>query len=158
MIDDKEETIRVLFESAGVGWALGVDRGGKAPAQILAEMEDVEEELEQRIGTRPDLLAELHSDPELMRPLIESFAAAKTAPIRTMIYFILKGASVKEVKFHYLAKQQCSLVVTIRLLSGEEETFESDESWDAEVLRHFGLAKAGGRPLIDGYYTFRSRT
>ncbi len=156
MIENKEETVRRLFESTGVGWAIGPDRGGKEPAQILAEIAEVEEELKRRTGTQPDLLNELRAAPELMRPFIHSFTTAKTAPIRAMIYFILKGASVKEVKFHYLAKRQSSLTVTIRLLSGQEETFESDEFWDVELLRHFGLAKAGGKPLIDGYYSFRS--
>ena len=47
------------------------------------------------------------------------------------------------------------LAVLAQLHVGHTSRFESDDLWDAEFLRHLGLLKVSGRPVIDGYYAFR---
>jgi hypothetical protein len=59
------------------------------------------------------------------------------------------------VRYEYDARRRSELVVEVEFPSGEQGTFKSAELWDAEVLRHFGFMKMGGRPIIDGYYAFR---
>lgn len=151
------DEVAQLLEGAGVGWYLGSDREQRL-AQVLDALRAVEacyaRKLSQPVA-RP-LLEQLRKEPASFKPFIQTFAAGMTSEMRTMVYCILSGASVERVRFDYEAERQATLSVELELPTGERPTFESSEIWDLEVLRHFGTAKKGGRPLIDGYFAFRA--
>ena len=86
--------------------------------------------------------------------LVQTFASPMTAPIRAMVYCILDGAQVKAIRFDS-ASGRAHLEVDVEYDSGEAATFTSDNLYDAEALRHFGLMKMGEAPVMDGYYAFR---
>jgi hypothetical protein len=155
----KEEMDRLVqaCEAAGVGWLFKDDREGRI-AQLVQDIEAVQRHHEQKLSLRmqPSLLEQLEADAPSFKPLIQAFASPMTPEMRTMIYCVLKGAAVERVSYDYTAQSRSLLQVELELpSSGQRVSFQSDEVWDYEVLRHFGTAKKGGRPLIDGYWAFR---
>lgn len=153
---EQTRALRQLFDSAGVGWALEGDVEAEAHRH-LRELEAVEAEYQRRLSTplSPRLLDQLVADSEALAPLIQAFASPISAPIRVMIYCILKGADVRRVRYDYEHERRSHLVIDIELPTGQALSFESEELWDAEVLRHLGMTKRGGRPVLEGYYAFR---
>jgi hypothetical protein len=103
----------------------------------------------------PPLADAILQDVTRFKPLVQTFASPMTTPIRTMVYCVLDSAQVKAIRFEYRFKALAHIEIDVEYDSGEEATFKSDNLWDAEVLRHFGLMKMGKAPVIDGYYAFR---
>ncbi len=158
MTQEGEQTraLRQLFDSAGVGWALEGD-AEEAARRSLREMQAVEAEYQRRLSRplSPHLLEQLVAESEALRPLIQAFASPLSAPIRVMIYCILKGAGIRRVHYDYEHERRSHLVIELELPTGQALRFESEELWDVEVLRHFGMTQRGGRPVLEGYYAFR---
>lgn len=148
--------LTALLQGAGAGWILDEEPEARAQ-QILNEIDAVEQCYHRTFGRTldPPLWEQLCTEARGLKPLIQSFASPMTTPIRTMIYCVLDGASIKSLRYVYDAEQKSELAVEIEYPSGERATFTSDDLWDAEVLRHLGLMKASGRPVVDGYYAFR---
>jgi hypothetical protein len=145
------------FEAAGAGRLFNEDREA-ALARAVQDIKDVQVLYEQKLSCRmqPSLLEQLKAAPSAFKPLLQSFASPMTPEMRTMIYCVLKGAFVEHVSYDYTARSASRLEVSLKLPSSEERvSFHSEEIWDYEVLRHFGTAKKGDRPLIDGYLAFR---
>ncbi|HBQ18558.1 MAG TPA: hypothetical protein DEF51_48015 [Myxococcales bacterium] len=88
-------------------------------------------------------------------PLIQTFAIPLTANMRMMVYCILKGGRITKLSYEYEAERSSRLRVEVAFADGTHPVFESDEHWDALVLHQLGIAKVGGRPLIDSYLSFR---
>jgi hypothetical protein len=150
------EQLRTIFGLCDVGWVF--DEGAEERSrQILREMVDVDRVFASEFGRPldPPIEQAIAADVTRFKPLVQAFASPMTAPIRAMIYCVLDGAQVKAVQYEYVYRQVSRLRVSIEFDSGEKATFESDELWDAEALRHFGLMKMGEKPVIDGYYAFR---
>jgi hypothetical protein len=148
-----------LFTGAGVGELFGANREERA-SQVVSEVQAASKELERRFGRElePPLLQQMAADPTGLKPLIQAFAVPMTAATRAMVYCILTGASVRRLSYEYEYKRSSRLVITLEFDSGETSTFESDNLWDAEVLRHFGFMKPGGEPVVDGYYALRGNS
>jgi hypothetical protein len=70
---------------------------------------------------------------------------------------LLRDAWVKKVDFEFTSRQGVALHVEIEDAHGGRQSFDSNELWDAEVLRHFGLMKVGDKPVIHGYYAAKLR-
>jgi hypothetical protein len=155
-VNSSQIKLASLLQGAGVGWVLHEGQDERTH-KILAEIEEVDRYYQEAFGQKlvPSLWEQMSAHSGNLKPLIQSFASPMTPPIRTMIYCVLSGASVRSVRYDYEAQRKSTLSVAVRLPSGKEHMFESDELWDAEVLRHFGFFKKGGRPIIDGYYAFR---
>lgn len=153
---EQTRTLRQVFDAAGVGWALRGDADAET-RRYLQEMRAVEAEHERRLSEpmSPPLLDQLVEQGEALTPLIQAFASPLSAPIRLMIYCILRGAEIRRVHYDYEHKRRSHLAIEIELPNGQTQSFESDDLWDAEVLRHFGMAKRAERPILDGYYAFR---
>ena len=144
-----------VLAKADVAWILG-QSPHECHERVLKEMREVDSIMKQRFTTTYKPVADaILSDPQRLTPLVQTFASPMTAPIRAMVYCVLEGAQVDEVTFRYIHKQQSQLEVTVSFNTGASARFQSSELWDAEALRHFGLMKASGKPVIDGYYAFR---
>ncbi|HYO65530.1 MAG TPA: hypothetical protein VEU33_05560 [Archangium sp.] len=148
--------MRQLFDTAGVGWAL--KEGAETEARrYLQEIQAVQAEYE-RLLSEPlasPLFEQLVEESEALTPLIQAFASPTSASIRVMIYCILKGAEIRRVHYAYELERRSHLTIDVELSDGRSLRFESEDLWDAEVLRHFGMTKRGGRPILEGYYAFR---
>jgi hypothetical protein len=155
-----EKTLRDLFAQCDVGWVFdgeGSEAASRRAKQILAEMNALGEMYAIKVGRPlPDLIERLIlSDVIRFKPLVQSFASPLTDETRAMIFCLLEGGHVKAIRFEYERKRHAHLEIEVETESGESACFQSNELWDAEVLRHFGLAKLSGAPVIDGYYAFR---
>jgi hypothetical protein len=139
-----------------IGWVFEEDAAERAQ-QSLREMDEVDRLFDDTFGRPidPRLAEAICQDVARFKPLVQTFASSMTTPIRTMVYCILDGAQVKAIRFEYRLKACAHLEVDVEYDSGERATFKSDNLWDAEALRHFGLMKMGDKPVIDGYYAFR---
>jgi hypothetical protein len=147
-----------LLAKAGVGWLLE----GKPTTeqrviskQIADEIRLVEAECRARLKRPIDLRDIMTTDVTTYTPLIQTFATPMTAPIRAMVYCVLSGARIRRLSYAYEERQSSRLKVIVAFADDREHEFDSAEHWDAEVLHHFGIAKLGERPLLDGYFAFR---
>lgn len=143
-----------LFQDAEVGWVFEQDPEGTA-ARVLSEIRDTEDVLRasRMEPVQPSLLDEMFR--EGFRPLVQAFASPMSARIRAMVYCILTGGEVVSLEYRFQRRKRSSLKVEVEMPSGELITFRSRQFWDFEVLRHLGMMKADGQPVIDGYYPFR---
>jgi hypothetical protein len=146
-----------LFRRAGVGWYM---EQASAPSveDVEREAAEVSRLLEGRLKLPPgtvDVLREMLDEPERMAAFVQTFAIGMTPEIRAMVRCVVRGAIISSLRYEYKAKQRSELHVTLQFGPNNDIPFSSTEHWDAEVLRHLGFAKIGGRPLIDGYFAFR---
>lgn len=159
----KPETaiLATLFAVSDVGWVFEQATSEEGPDQVAerirAHMSKVNQEMAKAFPLRPHLLVEesIRTDSSQFKALIQAFASPVTAPMCAMIYAVLDGAEVTAIEFSYKARESVSLSLTVQYETGEAATFLSDDAWDVEVLRHFGIMKLGNKPVIDGYYAFR---
>jgi hypothetical protein len=151
-----ERQLREVFRQCDVGWVFD-EHASERAQQILKEMHETDRVFNEKIGRPldPPLAQAIPTDVARLKPLVQTFASPMTAPIRAMVYCILDGAQIKAIRFEYQFKARAHLAVDVEYDSGVGATFESDNPFDAEALRHFGLMKMGEAPLIDGYYAFR---
>lgn len=157
-----EGTLRKLFTDCDVGWVFegeSEEDASERARQISAEMDALAQHYVDALG-RPlpapiDQL--ILSDVARFKPLVQSFAPPLTPEMRTLIFCLLDGAHIEAIRFDYELKQRARLEVEVGYdNSGGRACFRSDEVWDVEVLRHFGVFKVRGKPVIDGYYAFRT--
>lgn len=149
-------TLEQVLRSAGVGWLLQEDKDRKL-AQVAGEISEFcTYLLHYNLVRTVDILSEAASEPNALRPLVQLFASPTSTPIRAMAYCILRGADIRAVSFEYTLDQAVTLRIELSGLRdrGSSIAFDSDNLWDAEVLRTFGMMKRGGRPVLHGYYAF----
>ncbi len=152
-----EQQLFQVFDECGVGWVFG-EHASERARRILEEMSEVDRVISDKLARPLDALADaILADTARFEPLVQAFASPMTAQIRAMVYCVLDGAQIKAIRFEYRFKECAVLEVDVEYDSGKRVRFESDNLWDAEALRHFGLLKMGGAPIIDGYYAFRKR-
>lgn len=146
--------LEAVLKSADAGWLLESDREARLAA-IASDIQHVQAELGKLPPPTAARVGAIRLAAPEMKPFIQCFAVPMTNRIRAMVYCLLEGAELVELQFAYRRKSSAHLVAVIELADGHKESFESHELWDAEVLRHFGLMKMGGRPVMHGYYAFR---
>ena len=151
-----QRQLRLIFEQSDVGWVFEEHADERTQA-ILSEMHETDVVLHDTVGRplAPSLEDAILAEVARFKPLIQTFASPMTAPIRAMVYCVLDGAQVKAIRFDYRFKARAHLEVDVEYDSGVAATFASDDVYDAEALRHFGLMKMGKAPIVDGYYAFR---
>lgn len=154
MVSERKSTLELVLHAAGVGWVLQEDKDARL-TQFLKEIDELSTDLRQRLSPLPiDVLPEMASEPNELRPLVQLFASPTSTTIRAMAYCVLRGADIKSVRFEYEMRRTAKLRIVLTDNVHEELIFETDEIWDAEVLRHFGIMKSSGLPVLHGYYAF----
>lgn len=149
------------FVASDVGWWIGTDQDARIQ-QLHGEVKDIEAEYRHRFpvesrSLRGRLIEQMVDQQDSLKPLIQTFASPMTNSIRAMVLAVLRGANVLNFSASYVYRQQSHLVVRVGFPTGEESEFTTDDLWDFEVLRHFGLMKISGLPAVDGYYAFRKQ-
>ena len=150
------DDLAAMVQAAGIAWWIESDREARLQ-QLVAEARAIDAILAHRFAgaASESVLDHMLREPVGLRPLIQSFGSPMSCTARALIYCILTGASIRAISYEYEAQAKSSLRVDVRARGGES-TFEMEDVWDFEVLRHLGTAKLSGRPLVDGYYAFRS--
>ncbi|MBI4817408.1 MAG: hypothetical protein HY791_14195 [Deltaproteobacteria bacterium] len=149
-----------LFKEADVGFVFaGVD-AVECSHRIERELAEVDSFYLERIGQalQPPLSHAVFEQFDKLRPLIQTFAAPITTEMRAMVFCVLDGARVSEIQFEYVFMQDLKLRVTLEYGEYGAIVFRSTDALDVEILRHFGIMKVSGLPVIDGYYSLRKRT
>lgn len=145
-----------LFADAGIAWAAdSFSQDDWRP--LIEEIQATEAEL-RPLGARwfsGDLAREMEEDPEGLRPILQSFASPMTSRMRALAYLLVRGARLLSLRFEYQFREQAMLEARVDLGGDSPEVFRSEELWDAEVLRHLGLLKISGAPVMEGYYAFQ---
>lgn len=149
-----------VFVNSNVGWWINTDTDERI-AQVVKECAAIDGELANRFPrlfpkNRNSLVERLVDDAAALKPLIQTFASPMSSSYRAMVLCVIEGANVLSMTVDYRYAQRSRIVVEVEFHgTGESSSFSSDDLWDFEVLRHFGLMKMSGRPAIDGYYAFR---
>ena len=88
------EQFQTVLERADVAWLLN-DSPRERYQQVMREMADVDAIMTRSFTMmRYAPVAEaILSDPDRLKPLVQTFASPMTAPIRAMVYCILEGRS-----------------------------------------------------------------
>ena len=76
-----------------------------------------------------------------------------------MVWRILHGLSIREVRLNYRELETFSLTVTLAQPgdAGDElETYVTNDINDAALLRNLGITTVDGHPLFDGFLPQRS--
>jgi len=146
--------LRTVLEAAGVGWLVPDDDADDVAARVLQEIAELEDYLRDRLGVDTELLADFDRD-ERLAAVVQTFASPMTTAMRAMAYAVVTGGRVETLDVRYRYGREVALRVEVAMPEGGSLEFASDELWDFQALRHFGLLKAGGRPVIDGFYATR---
>ena len=158
MSSDRPAQLSELLEQAQLGWALRSSDGTprSEAERLLARVDEAARAYEERFGAHVDLLAACRAKPEEMRAFLQTLTAGVSPAFLAMVAgIVLRDARVAAVRFELVARASVSISVELEE-GGERRLFESNDLWDAQVLRHFGLMKAGNQPVIDGYYASRT--
>ena len=87
-------------------------------------------------------------------------AASGSMDMLLMVWRILQGLSIRDVKMNYVEQKAFKLVVTLAGPGQDQtdlETYSSEDINDAALLRHFGITTVDGRPLFDGFFPLRKK-
>ena len=156
MTDSRSQKLNELFNEADVGWVFSQEPESTAK-RILQEMDEMHSVLNERqfIPIKSSILEQISLSSQGYKPLIQSFASPMSAEIRAMVYCILNGGEIISLECRYKRKSSSYVKVELEMPSGESLLFKSKEFWDFEALRHFGMMKVGGKPILDGYFSFK---
>lgn len=146
--------VQELFDASGIPPVTGDEDAGGLFARTLDELARIEAEYGNRFGHPPcpSLAEQIDADEQRFRVLFQALASPMTTAIRTMVFCLLDGASLGPVRFEYVPHQRSHLEASVEYTDGRSSMFASDDLFDAEVLRHFGMFKLDKRPVLDGYY------
>ena len=147
--------LRKLLRDAGIEWWIAQD-AGRIYKTAVDDVGAVAQLYRERYGEEIDLWARIVALPDEMRAFVQSFAMPISNAFRLMVLRLLDGSTILSVDFHYEERREARLRIRLRDRRGSEEAFESDDLWDAHVLRHLGFMKIGDEPVLDGFYALRS--
>lgn len=99
-----------------------------------------------------ELPAAYRRDSEKIRAFLQALVATRTPDMLVMVWRVLQGLDIHRVEMNYCSGEAFMLRIVLRSPADEEETYESNDVDDAALLRHFGITKMYGRPLLAGYY------
>lgn len=150
---NRETAIQDAFQKAGVLWYLS-SQAKERLENLNIEMAEVTHILKTEHGVAVDLWEECLLRPEALSGVIQAFVHPMSQRFRALAYLLATGAEIESLEFRYVMRRESKLTVSI-LYNGVAKTFTSDNHWDFEVLRHVGMMKMGGKPLLHGYFGYR---
>lgn len=92
-------------------------------------------------------------DPDRVAAFLQLFASSCGTEILAMSWALLHDATVSHIELQFRQQEDFALSVVLDIgCEGEKLAFESDYIFDLTVLRHLGLMKVDGRPVVSGLY------
>jgi hypothetical protein len=150
-------TVRAALEKTGSGWLLsywGQD-AEKNLEKLVTELKGFVQEYRHRFKETPDLIELVEANPVKAAAFFQLDTLLASRGMKVMIWRLLLGSEISELKFRYKAGAAASLLVRLVTPYGEEETYQSKDASDFRILRHVGVTGVGGQSLLQGYYAFR---
>ncbi|HQU44157.1 MAG TPA: hypothetical protein PK867_15160 [Pirellulales bacterium] len=152
-----------LLRANGLAWMMDAYHpADKVLRGLLELLERVAAEYQRRLGLKvsfspPQLEAEAKRNPHKVKAFLQALGFSNSPEMLVMVWRILQGLSVREVKVNYREHEGFALDVCLVLPGdGEDlERYHSTDINDATLLRHFGVATINGEPLFEGFYPLR---
>jgi hypothetical protein len=127
--------------------------------KVAKDLEGFQREYKRRFGETPDILGLAEVNPTKAAAFfhLDTFLASREMKI--LIWRLLLGAEVEQVDLKYKAGKDLSLRIVLfapyDIEENEREIYETTNSSDYRILRHFGLAGVEGRFELQGYYALK---
>ncbi len=153
-----------LFRSAGWGWRYDAYGPAEQVEAYLARRLRLADEVAQArfpdgsVRLTPDTIAGLaERTPHKARAFLEQLFGEGEPEMLVMVWRVLNGADVGQVRFDMQQANRFRLEVVLRPdRTGTEESYVSEDVDDVYVIRHFGVSKLNGSlPLFVGFYATR---
>jgi len=135
-------------------------------SNLLGRLNAVADRYRARVGVAvsfaPDALAsEATQNPQKVRAFLQALGSTPSPDMLVMVWRILQGLSIREVELTYREQDHFRFRVQLARTSDDVDSVEeyrSDDINDATLIRHFGIATIGGRPLFDGFFPLRLKS
>ncbi len=162
MTDNPTEVLRRLLHAQGFGPILQAYSPSPDDllSRLLAILDKVAAEYHARAGsstpfTLEALVAESSRNPHKVRAFFQATRLTNTPEMLVMVWRILEGFSIQEIKMNYQKRCIFEFVVVLSRPESQtepQETYRSTTIFDARLLRHFGTATAAGQPSFNGFF------
>jgi hypothetical protein len=158
-------TLEDVIRLSGEGWIIDwfVPRE-KAIDHIRDTIASVSCRAKERFGDRVQppteevLVDEYRRNPARMRGFFQALGGTRTPDMLLMVWRIIQGMEIKEVRLDYQRALTFELRVVIKSPGGEEDKpYVSDNIHDFALFRHIGILEIDNRPVFDGFYALRIR-
>lgn len=155
--DDERNLVKVL-QATKLDWILGRNLD-----DVLDRLNQLFAAYERRVTavshcglpatpTIAALVEENGRNPHRVRALLQALAFRCSPDMLAMLWMVQSGAAISSLRYEYERRNSSRLLITLLLPDGETEMlFESDDHWDAAILRLATLAKADDKPVIDSF-------
>lgn len=151
------DEVAEAFKKTGGAWILEMSDRGAILDQVAKEIDEFIAAHKARFGnegpSNPFVL--LEANPSKAAAFFQTFTGATiSTEMRVMVWEVLLGADILAVEFDHDCRRGTRLRVTLNSSrrSPREQAYASDNLWDFQVFRHFGLLGVDGVPILDGYY------
>lgn len=157
-------TLEQLLHECDLGWML--HRFASDPSESLAAIRDIlgrtNEAARRRLGEEAPqlddtLLAAIHEkNPHKVEAFLQALASTQNPEMLVMTWRLLHDAQIDALALTYRASE--TFHMRIELPPGKDDTpdiYESGNITDLSLLRHIGITKVNGQPLLDGFYALR---
>jgi hypothetical protein len=127
---------------------------------LMDRLDKVAAEYHARFGgctsfTPEALESESSRNPHKIRAFLQAMRRTRSPGMLVMVWRILQGLSVQEVKMVYQKRESFELVIVLTEPGAQKsalETYRSTDIFDVRLLRHFGVATAVNRPSFNGFF------
>jgi hypothetical protein len=164
MSQQSGEVLRRLLLANNLGWVLEIFGPSDRFLPIwIDQLNQAAAEYRTRFGVSvsfaPETLeAEAAKNPHKIRAFLQAFCVASSPAMLVMVWRILQGLKIQEIKMAYHERKSFELIVVLAppwTNQEQLEEYKSQDIRDANLLRHFGTGSIDGRPLIHGFYTLQ---
>jgi spore maturation protein CgeB len=160
-MSDNLKKLEDLIRASGEDWIIDYFHPKENAIKDLMDVLNSASAEAQKRGICTDFSAEnlmemFNDHPEKVRAFIQTAGSTSNPAMLVMVWRINQGWTISKVEVNYEEKIEFAMKVT--LSSRYEDKYEeycSDNIFDAVVLRHFGIACIGEKPVFDGYYALR---
>jgi hypothetical protein len=153
--------LRVALEKTGNTWLLhywGAE-SEKHLKKLAKELEGFQREYKRRFGETPDILGLADVNPTKAAAFFHFDTFLASREMKILIWRLLLGAEIEQVDLKYHAGKDLSLRIVLiapyDIEGDEKETYETTNTSDFRVLRHFGLAGVERHFELQGYYALK---
>ena len=162
MSQNSTEVLERLLRANNLGWVLEIFRPSDRFLPVwIDQLNQAATEYRTRfnitISFTPETLeAEAAKSPQKIRAFLQAFCVASSPAMLVMIWRILQGLKIREIKMAYRERDSFELIVVLARPGTEQdqlEEYQTRDIRDANLLRHLGAGSIDGRPFFHGFYT-----
>lgn len=137
-----------------------IDKYGSAQGRLLHSLLVMLDKVAHANSTEPmsfapEALEKEHvRNPHKIRTFLQAMRMTKSAEMLAMVWRVLQGSSIREVRMTYEKRKRFELLVVLSDAANEEgasRTYSSNDVFDLRLLRHLSIATVAGQPSLNGF-------